>query len=237
MHFTKPVHTFALAAAVLLAATLAHADIIPIGSSLTFGGTNSPDTYSDTTTFGTTSLLDGGAVSLTTFEVATPGGGDWAVFEMSPTSGGPLANDTSSLWNIVIDYTLSEAVDFDQVVDQFTVNGTPVSPLSDFAGICCATATNPSPISGEAYYNSFLPSPLSAGVQSNWQQIFVSPYSFVAAGGVDPSTANGFNFALHFSPQVVPEPAEVLPLFLFLTGGIAGLALQRRRRRRQTQLS
>jgi uncharacterized protein (TIGR03437 family) len=33
----------------------------------------------------------------------------------------------------------------------------------------------------------------------------VDPYSYVTAGGIDPSTANGFTFALHFSLQL-PAP-------------------------------
>ena len=123
-------------------------------------------------------------------------------------SGGPIAGDINAYWAIVMDYTLSAAVNFDAVADQWTVNATPVNPLSDFGSICCAVASNPI-LPGEAYYNSGFKGPLSAGVQSDWQQIFVSPYSFVSAGGIDPSTANGFNFALHFTLQTpVPEPAS-----------------------------
>jgi hypothetical protein len=228
MYRTKFFRSLGLAATALLGAAMARADVVPIGSSLTFGGTNSPDSYSDTTTFGTTTLLDGGAVSLTTFETPTAGGGDWVVFEMSTTSGGPVAGDINGDWNIVMDYVLSEPVYFDAVASQFTDNGTPFSPLSNFSGICCATATNPSPLSGWTWYNSGFSAPLPAGTESNWQEIFIDPFSLVSAGGVDPSTANGFNFALHFTPQSpVPEPAS---LFLLLTVGLAGLLLQRRRR-------
>lgn len=223
-----------LAAAALLGATMARADVIPIGSSLTFGGTNAPDTYSDTTTFGGTALLDGGKVSLTTFEVPTAGGGDWAVWEMSTTSGGPVAGNINADWNIVMDYVLSEPVYFDQVATQFTDNGVPVGPLSSFGGICCATPTNPSPLTGWTWYNSGFSAPLSAGAVSGWQEIYIDPFSFLSAGGVDPSTVNGLNFALHFTPQSpVPEPAEVAPLFLLLAGGLAGLVFQRRRRQPQ----
>jgi hypothetical protein len=212
----------------------ANASIIPIGSSLTFGGTDLPGgctntTCSDTVTFGTPALIDGGALLLSEQQVADGPNAEWDVWNISTTGGGPLAGDINGDWSLVMDYDLSAAVNFDQVVSQWTVNGTPVSPLSNFGGICCATASNPSPITGEAYYNSGFSGPLPAGVQSNWRQIFVDPYSFVSAGGIDPSTANDFHFALHFTLQTpvgVPEPAS----FAHLGAGVLGLGLLRRRR-------
>lgn len=195
-------------------ATASQASIIPLGSSLTFGGNNLPGactntTCSDTVTFSSTPvLIDGGALSLYETQVATSPNGEWDVWHLSTTGGGPLAGDISADWAIIMDYTLSAAVKFDAVVDQWTVNGTPVSPLSNFGSICCATASNPI-LPGEAYYDSGFSVPLSPGVQTNWQQIFVNPYSFVTAGGI-PTDANGFNFALHFTPTtLMPEPASL----------------------------
>jgi hypothetical protein len=225
------------AAALLLGSTFAKADIIPIGSSLTFGGTNLPGactstTCSDTTTFGTMTLIDGGALRLSETQVADGPNAEWDDWSISTVRGGPLAGNINGFWSIVMDYTLDAPVFFDQVASQWTVNGTPVSPLFNFGGICCATASNPSPIAGEAYYNSGFSAPLAAGVQSNWQQIFVSPYSFVSAGGIDPSTANGFDFALHFTlqnPSPVPEPGYLAPL-----GAALIFAIGWRHRRRKT---
>lgn len=181
--------------------------IIPIGSSFTFGGTNAPDTYSATTTFSSTPVLvDNGAVKIWQDQVATGSNGEWDVFHMQTTSGGPLAGNVGADWNIVIGYDLSQPVVFDAVVNQWAVSGTPVSPLSNGIGsICCAASLNPI-VPGEAYYNSGFSGPLPAGTQSNWQQIYVDPYSLVSNGGVNPNTANEFTFALHFTLQP-PAPS------------------------------
>jgi uncharacterized protein (TIGR03437 family) len=176
--------------------------IIPIGSPLTFGGTNSPDTYSANTTFSSTPVLvDNGAVKIWQEQTPTGPNGEWDVFYMETTDGGPLANNINAYWNIVMDYTLSVPVYFDQVVQQWSVSGTPVSPLTNGIGsICCAEATNPI-LPGWSYYGSGFSGALPAGVQTNWQQIYVTPYTLVENGGIDPSTANQFTFGLHFTLQ------------------------------------
>jgi uncharacterized protein (TIGR03437 family) len=180
--------------------------IIPIGSPLTFGGTNAPDTYSATTTFGSAHVsVDNGAVKIWQEQVATAANAEWDVFYTQTTGGGPLAGNINAYWNILMNYTLSAPAIFDAVVQQWTVNGTPVSPLTNGIGsICCAATSNPI-LPGASYYNSGFSGPLPAGVQTNWQQIYVTPYSLVSNGGINPSTANGFIFALHFTLQA-PMP-------------------------------
>ncbi len=182
--------------------------IISPGSSITYGGANAPDTYTATTTFSSTPVLvDNGAVKIWQQQTPTGSNGEWDVFYMQTVNGGPLAGNINGDWNIVISYTLNEAVFFDQVVNQWLVNGTPVNPLSGIGSICCASATNPI-LPGEAFYNSGFQGALPAGVQTNWRQVYVDPYSLVSSGGVNPSTANEFIFALHFTIQ--PPPPVVL---------------------------
>jgi hypothetical protein len=220
----------------------AHAGIIAIGSTLTFGGNNLPGdctdtTCSDTVTFSSTPvLIDNGALSLYMTQAATGPNGEWDVWNLATTDGSPLAGHVGAFWSVVMGYTLTQPVYFDAVVDQWTVDGTPVSPIADFGGICCAADSNPSPISGAAYYHSGFSAPLAAGLQSGWQQVFISPYSFIANGGVDPGAANDFHFALHFTlqnPRSVPEPGS-LPLIIAGLLGLGIIASRPRRRHART---
>jgi uncharacterized protein (TIGR03437 family) len=179
--------------------------IIPMGSALNFGGTNAPDTYSAKTTFSSTPVVvDNGAVKIWQEQVPTGTNAEWDIFHLQTTNGGPLAGNINAYWDILMDYTLSVPVFFDQVVQQWTVNGTPVSPITDGIGsICCAKTSNPI-LPGAGYYNSGFSVPYPAGFFTNWKQVFVSPYNFVSAGGISPNAANGFNFALHFTIQPGP---------------------------------
>jgi hypothetical protein len=178
--------------------------LIPIGSKLTFGGTNAPRTYHARTTFSSTPVVVAkGKVKIWQDQVATDTDGmkgEWDIFHMETTDGGRLAGNIKDDWNILMDYDLREAVYFDAVVTQFAVSGTPVDPLYNFGSICCATSSNPI-LPGEAYYNSGFQVALAKGRQKDWEEIYIDPYDFASAGGIDPKTANQLTFALHFTRQ------------------------------------
>ncbi|HEX5228647.1 MAG TPA: IPT/TIG domain-containing protein [Bryobacteraceae bacterium] len=176
--------------------------IIKIGSPLVWGGTNDPDTYSDNSTFSSTQVkVDNGKVIIWQKQVPTGSNGEWDIFYMKTTNGGPLAGDINAYWAVVMNYTLTAPVFFDQVVTQWQVNGTPVNPLGhNILGICCGVTSNPI-LPGPAFYNSGFSGALPAGTQTNWQQVFTSSYNLVSEAGINPSTANEFVFALHFTLQ------------------------------------
>ncbi len=186
--------------------------IIALGSPITWHPLNAPDTFSANIPFSSTPVtVDNGAVSLWQQQIPTGSSGEWDVFYMKTTNGGPIAGNISADWNITMDYTLTAPVFFDQVVQQWVASGTPVGPLTNGIGsICCASASNPI-LPGWSYYNSGFTVPYPSGPFSNWQQIYVDPYSLVSSGGINPNTANEFIFALHFTLQsAVPTITNVI---------------------------
>jgi hypothetical protein len=223
----------ALTAGCLLTSASAHANIIPTGSTLklyltNFAGCADTECTSNLT-FGTTNTINNGEVSVTTSETSTGPNGAWDVFSLKTTDGSPIAGDVNANWQIEMDYTLSAAVDFDQVVNQWVYAGNPITPTGNIGSICCASSTNPI-LPGGAFYNSGFSGALPAGLFTNWNQIYVDPYSYATSGGI-PEDADEFNFALHFTLQSpVPEPSTWAMMAL----GFAGLALAGYRHRAQS---
>lgn len=188
--------------------------IIAIGSPLVFGGDNNPDTYSANVTFSSTPVtVDNGAVSIWQVQVPTGSNGEWDIFYEKTTNGGPLAGNVNAEWDILMNYTLTVPAYFDQVVSQWMVNGTPVSPLNNniggSSGICCAALSNPI-LPGPSFYNSGFSGALPAGTETNWREIYAQPYTIVTEGGINPNTANEFVFALHFTLQTAPVVTSVI---------------------------
>jgi uncharacterized protein (TIGR03437 family) len=193
--------------------------IIAVGSAITWGGTNAPDTFSQSTTFSSTPVqVDNGSLTIWQQQVPTGSNGEWDIFYMKTTNGGPLAGNLGGYWEILIDFTLTAAAYFDHVFMQWQVNGSPVSPLSNGVGtICCAVTSTPlsNILPGPAYYNSGFSVGYPAGqfsktYGSKWQQVYATPYTIVGNGGINPSSANGFVFALHWTLQAPPNITSVI---------------------------
>lgn len=204
--------------AVFLAGSLfvpaANASLIPVGSDYTIQGVNAPDDFGPfTLTFdGSIKLIDGDVLNVTELQVPTAGGGEWDVFSVSTANGGALAGNINSYWSLGWGFDVAVPSFFDATSIWWTADGVAYDPITAFGGLCCP-ATNPvNPAWGQAYYNTFPGDPVSGFVTFN-PSVFVTPYSFISSGGMDPATANGFSFAFHLMPQEgVPEPASILLL-------------------------
>ena len=181
----------------------ARGQLISVGSSYNVGGTNFVTTYGPqaVTLDQTTKLVDGGLLRLT--ETITPtsaDSGEWLVFSFRSVSGGPLAGNQNSTLDWYFSHLLTnQPALIDDVFYDWSFNGTAVNPIFPFGGIN-QVAPNPiDPSLGPAYV---FPSSPGFGPLTQFDSAsttFVSPYSFVASGGINPNTANGFDWGAFHS--------------------------------------
>jgi hypothetical protein len=207
----------------------AHAGLM--GPSVTFNLTNFPGGATTITETLGSGLSSSGDVQVYSFTVATAGGGEYDYFFFNTISGGPLAANSAALWQIDANFTLTQAVNFNGIEDQWTTggfSGTPV-PLASLTPSGFINVAGTGPI-GDGYVNGYgttgsaFSDLIAAGLQDF--PTFVSPYSFANTGGGIPTAANGFNIVYHFDP--VPLPGSV---FLFGSGflGLAGWRFRKSR--------
>jgi hypothetical protein len=205
-----------------------------VGGTFTVQGTNFTTNYSQTATVGVPTLVSNNQVLLTETIHPTASGGEWDDFSFTTVNGGPLAGNINAFWELqFFGVPTTQRAIWDNAYVYWTVNGRAVDPIFPFAGGSLGEV-NPNPIDpGLGPVFGAGPSVLIEGPATSFDAtpfVFLSPYSFVSAGGVDPGTANGLHVGFHFDPAVtaVPEPSGSV---LLGTAGFGLLRLFRRRRR------
>jgi hypothetical protein len=211
----------------------ARAGLLQVGGTFTVQGTNFTTNYSQTATVGVPTLVSNNQVLLTETINPTAGGGEWDDFSFTTVNGGPLAGNINAFWRLqFFGIPTTQSAIWDNAYIYWTVNGQAVDPIHPFAGGSFGIV-NPNPIDPSLGPVFGAGSPvLIEGPTTSFDATpfaFLSPYSFVSAGGVDPSTANGLHIGFHFDSAVTPAP-EPSSIVLLSTAGFGLLGLARRQR-------
>jgi hypothetical protein len=157
-------------------------------------------------TVGAAPLSVAGATIGTTTLNTNGGNGEWISFDVVTTATGGLAQNTGAGWQFTIDgLTMTAPAVFDNAYAQWSVNGSPAPTQNSFGGLVNQGNVNPITRLGPGYGgNPFTPGPAQT-VYNFDPVIFVTPCSFVTAGGI-PITANDFHELLHFTFAAPPPP-------------------------------
>lgn len=220
-----------LALAMLLLSAAAHearADWL-VGSSYQLDFTNFPVNASTTATLDLTTKTVNS--NLTVVEKIFQDGpnSQWVDFNFESINGGPLASNFNSTWRIdVTGVDVAAPAMGSGFYFYWTIDGAPVSPIFPFSGLTSIAPIPTAPLDGPAYVA--LGFPPFGPLDSFDAFAFISPYSFISAGGMDPNKVNGFHVGIReTNVPSVPEPSS-----LALAGGgavgLIGFALRRRRR-------
>jgi hypothetical protein len=206
--------------------------ILQLGGTFTVQGTNFTTNYSQTATVGVPTLVDNGQILMTETINPSAKGGEWDDFSFTTVNGGPLAGNINAFWNLqFFGVPTTRKALWDNAYVYWTVNGQAVSPINPF-GSGSLGDVNPNPINPALgpVFGAGAPV-LIEGPATSFDAtpfVFVSPYSLVSEGGVDPNTANGLHLGFYFVPaSPVPEPSGIV---LLSAAGVGLLGFYRRRR-------
>ncbi len=211
----------------------AQAGLVDVGSQYSVSNTNFVGTFTTNVTLdGLNSVIDSGQLNVS--ETIVPDGPNsvWVVFNFSTVSGGPLAGNTNAFWQSQINnIQFTTPVALDAFFEYWDLNGTAFSGITDLFSNT-HVALNPITGVGETYFSGFFVPGAANTTQSLFT--FLNPYSQLGGQNIDPSTANGWHIAGHYTSPTpvigVPEPGTLTPAGLGAIGLIAG-GLRRRWRK------
>lgn len=152
----------------------------------------------------------------------------WIDFYFSTIDGTPIASNLSGTWRIDINgvQTTEPAMTTGYYV-YWTVDGTPVSPLSGFGGFTSIAPIPTDPDAGNAFVNMIPPE----GPKSSFDYFaFLAPYNYLGSSGASILEVNGFHAAIRVNfrePDPVPSPSAAAL-------GVIGTAMVGLRRRTGT---
>ncbi len=203
----------------------AKAGLVNVGSQYTFNGTNFIDNNSANVTLDqSTKTIDGGRLSISEDVLTTGPNSEWVEFNLSSTSGGPLAGNVNGGWRGEIDnISFNVPVALDAFFVYWDQNGQPFANIDPFFSNTTVT-TNPMTGTGEVYLGL-----VSGDSLALTKSLFtdLQPYSQLSGVNIDPNAANSWHIAGHYSAPSVPEPST---LALLALGAPALVAGARRRR-------
>lgn len=213
---------FAASAGQALAAT----NLFTPGATFQVQASSSPDTFDDTVnlTPGTT-LLDGGAVSLTISIVSGGGSNEWLVFDYNTTGGGPLSGP-GDYWDVYeTGLQAAEPVDFIAAYLEFLDNGVVQTPTT--CAVFGCPAANPVPGgTGTGWANGGYSYPLGTTLPA--LGTYIDPWDYLDDTGINSGDVNGYEEALEFTPTGAPEP-ETWALMILGAGAVGAVLRQRLR--------
>jgi hypothetical protein len=210
-----------VSAGVLVGGTMSvTVDDTPIGTNFTGNVTVQPGI----------TTLPGIDMTLTQSIYTTGPGTQWLVLDFQATNGQLLAGNQSGYWEITATFPVSTPSGFTGNFTYWSVNGTPTSPIAPFGGGFSTTGTDPVDPSISPVYLDYFTPPLEPNSTSIYVYSYSSPYSYISAGGMNPSAVNGVVLGMQVTASAVPEPSS-----LCLTGlgasVLGGVVLVRRKAR------